>query len=333
MESITISVIVPVYNSAAWLERCITSIRNQTYHDLEIIIVNDGSADQSGIIADRLAREDGRIKVFHKDNGGASTARNLGLEMAVGNYIGFVDSDDYVEPDMYDRLLKLVRERDLLIAQASRDEIDEAGNKLPDVCLPPEKELVTGSRDFIRELLLHRGDASFCTKLVKATLFAEDRFPEGVLNEDLHLLIRLLTRAEQVAIVPEQYYHVCYRSDSTTRKKSKEEFSRVFLDIVDNADMMEAVVARDYPDLTVEARRFALYQRLEYLLHVPIGQMNGKNDFYRQVLSYIRKHLGSCIRNPYLSKKHKLYLMIFCLLPKSARKIHVLLKGQALRQM
>ncbi len=327
MEGQKISVIVPVYNSAAWLDRCLASIRNQTYQDLEIIIVNDGSTDQSGRMADRMAQEDARIKVFHKENGGASTARNLGLAQATGEYIGFVDSDDYIEPEMYERLLKQIKAKNLLIAQASRDEIDETGTKLPDVCVPPEKELVTDSRDFVRELLLHRGDASFCTKIIKASLFAEDRFPEGVLNEDLHLLVRLLSRADQVMIVPEQYYHVCYRKDSTTRKKSKEEFSRVYLDIVDNADMMEAVVARDYPDLMAEARRFALYQRLEYLLHVPIVQMNRRNGFYQEVIRYIRRHGMDSIRNPYLSKKHKLYLMIFGMLPKTARKVHAFIKG------
>lgn len=327
MEGQKISVIVPVYNSAAWLDRCIASIRNQTYQDLEIIIVNDGSTDQSGMMADHMAIEDPRIKVFHKENGGASTARNLGLAKATGDYIGFVDSDDYIEPEMYGHLLKQVRVKNLLIAQASRDEIDEAGNKLPDVCVPPEKEIVTGRRDFIRELLLHRGDASFCTKLIKASLFAGDRFPEGVLNEDLHLLVSLLSRADQVMIVPEQYYHVCYRKDSTTRKKSKEEFSRVYLDIVDNADMMEAVVARDYSDLMVEARRFALYQRMEYLLHVPVVQMNRGNGFYREVIRYIRKHFKDSVRNPYLSKKNKLYLIIFCMLPKTARTVHAFLKG------
>lgn len=102
---ILISVIVPVYNVVDYLQRCVDSIRNQTYPNLEIILVDDGSTDKSGALAEKMAMEDRRIRVFHKENGGASSARNLGISMAEGDYIGFVDGDDYIEPKMYERLL------------------------------------------------------------------------------------------------------------------------------------------------------------------------------------------------------------------------------------
>ena len=100
----TISVIVPVYKAEAYLHRCVESIRNQTFYDLEIILVDDGSPDNCGAICDEYAKIDSRIKVIHKENGGASTARNWGLEIATGEYIGFVDSDDYIHPQMYQLL-------------------------------------------------------------------------------------------------------------------------------------------------------------------------------------------------------------------------------------
>ena len=99
-----ISIIVPVYNMEQYMERCVNSIINQTYHNLEIILVDDGSTDHSPAMCDEYALRDGRIKVVHKPNGGLSDARNAGLTVASGNYIGYVDSDDWIEPQMYEKM-------------------------------------------------------------------------------------------------------------------------------------------------------------------------------------------------------------------------------------
>lgn len=161
MEKMKISVIVPVYNTLNCLERCVVSICGQTYQNLEIILVDDGSTDGTGQLCDRLAERDDRIRVYHKENGGASSARNLGLQKANGDHIGFVDSDDYIDTDVYQRMAELAIEKDYPVVQISRDERDEAGNKLADVCVPPEKVRFCDSETFIKELLLHQGDCSF----------------------------------------------------------------------------------------------------------------------------------------------------------------------------
>ena len=101
-----ISIIVPVYNVDKYIERCIQSIINQTYKNLEIILIDDGSTDKSGAICDKYSKIDNRINVIHKKNGGLSEARNVGLDIARGDYIGFVDSDDYIHPQMYELLYK-----------------------------------------------------------------------------------------------------------------------------------------------------------------------------------------------------------------------------------
>ena len=101
-----ISVIVPVYNIMDYLPRCVQSLGQQTYRNLEILLVDDGSTDGTGQLCDRLAAQDGRIRVLHKENGGTSSARNMGIEKALGEFLGFVDSDDYVEPDMYMQLYR-----------------------------------------------------------------------------------------------------------------------------------------------------------------------------------------------------------------------------------
>lgn len=319
---VLISVIVPIYNVVEWLPRCINSIRKQTYRNIEIILVDDGSTDNSGAMAEKFALEDKRIRVFHKENGGSSSARNLGISHAKGEYIGFIDSDDFIEPEMYERLLSVVLQENLLMAQISRDEIDEQGNRLPDVCIPPEKPELWDCGHFMRELLLHKGDCSFCTKLTHASLFQKERFPEGELNEDFRLLIRLLPKIPAVAILPEQDYHVFYRYGSNTRTRDKDEFPRVFMDIVNNADLAEEIVAKDYPQLQQEAVRFALYQRLDYMLHIPVSMMKKENDFYRKVCEYLKQHKKEIRENPYLTKKNKKYLMLFATAPALVRKVH-----------
>lgn len=325
---VLISVIVPVYNVMEWLPRCVESIRRQTYQNIEIILVDDGSVDNSGALAEKMAMEDRRIRVFHKENGGSSSARNLGISMARGEYIGFVDSDDYIEPQMYERLLGTALSEELLMVQTSRDEIDEQGNLMPDVCVPPEELRFLTCEQFMRELLLHRGDCSFCTKLTHASLFEEESFPEGELNEDFYLLVRLLPRVSAVAVLPEQDYHVFYRYGSNTRTRDKEEFPQVFTDIVRNADRVYEIVEREYPALLPEAMRFGLFQRLDYMLHIPISLMNKNNVFYCQVRSYLRAHRKQAWASPYLTRKNRIYLLLLGTAPKTVRKIHRRLKGK-----
>lgn len=323
---VRISVIVPVYNTVNYLERCVDSIRRQTWRNLEIIIVDDGSTDNSGALAEKLAMEDKRVRVFHKENGGSSSARNLGISQAKGDYIGFVDSDDYIEPEMYERLLAVALSENLLMVQTSRDEIDEQGNRMEDVCVPPEQAELWECEQFMRELLLHRGDCSFCTKLIHASLLAEERFPEGELNEDFNLLIRLLPKVTAVAILPEQDYHVFYRFGSNTRTRNEEEFPQVFTDIVKNADRVFQIVEEEYPELIPEAMRFGLFQRLDYMLHIPISQMNKRNTFYIQVRDYLRKHRREISSSPYLTKKNKQYLLLLGRTPVLARRVHRIIK-------
>lgn len=327
METPLISVVIPVYNIEDYLERCVASVCGQTYTNLEILLVDDGSTDHSGSLCDSLAEKDARIRVFHKKNGGSSSARNLGISKAQGEYIGFVDSDDYITANMYEILYEAMRQYDTQIAQAGRDEIDEQGNKLPNICEPPEEITFIEAQDFMREMLMHRGDCSFCTKLVKKELFEIGKFPEGELNEDFHLLVQLLMQVKGIVSLPQQTYHVFYRMGSNTRKVDREAFSRVFGDNVNNADMVERMVAEQYPALKEVAFRFGMYQRLEYLLHVPVSRMNQENEQYQQICRHVRKNWLPMMKSPYLTKKNKVYLSLFAVAPKGIRVVHQKLKG------
>lgn len=321
-QNILLSIIVPIYNIEDCLERCVESIRNQTFRNLEILLVDDGSTDNTGALCDALGERDQRIRVFHKENGGSSSARNLGIREARGEWLGFVDSDDWIDADMYERLLETALAFGVDVVQASRDEIDEQGKRRPDVCTPPKETFFCASQDFMRELLLHRGDCSFCTKLVKRELFEGRAFPEGKLNEDFYLLVDMLNDIDGICILPDQMYHVFYRLGSNTRKKDKDDFSRVFVDIVDNADFVEKLVWKSYPKLKAEAVRFGLFQRLDYMLHIPVSRMVNADAFYCNVKKYLRIHVADTIRNPYLTKKNKIYLLLLTIAPKTVRRVH-----------
>ena len=334
METATISIIVPVYNIIEYLPRCVESLRKQTYDKIEILLVDDGSTDGTSALCDALAAEDVRIRVFHKQNGGSSSARNLGIQEAMGEYLGFVDSDDYVEPDMYERLLQAIETTHLPIAQTGRDEIDPEGKKLPNICEPVTERQEIPAKEFLRELLMHRGDCSFCTYLVRRDLFEEEGFPVGVLNEDFHLLVKLLTRRSGsgasipgIVCVPGQSYHVFYRPDSNTRKQTG--FSRVYADNVDNADMVQKLVADTWPEdeeLAEIAFRFGIFQRLDYLLHIPTEQMTKDNVFYRNVVKYMRKTWRRAMKNPCLTVRIAIYNSFFPMVPRKIRVLHTKVK-------
>ena len=322
MEQPLITVIIPVYNIPDCLERCVASVCAQTWKNLEILLVDDGSTDGTGALCDSLAQRDGRIRVFHKQNGGSSSARNMGIENAGGEWLGFVDSDDFIEPRMYETMMKEALKGGYRIVQISRDEIGEDGKRRPDVCVPPKEAVFRESGEFFRTLLLHEGDCSFCTKLVDAALFQNRRFPEGELNEDFYLLLQLLPEACGVRILPQQFYHVYYRMGSNTRKKDRSEFSRVFLDIVKNADFAQKLAKERFPQYEREAARFGLYQRLDFLLHIPVEQMTRANAFYREVIRYCRANVRETVTNPYLTKQQKLYLLLLTAAPRPVRALH-----------
>ena len=326
-----ITVIVPVYNTERYLERCINSILNQTFTDFELILVDDGSTDKSGKLIDEKAAADSRIVAIHKPNGGSSSARNEGLKIARGKFISFIDSDDYIEPFFLEKLsAPTFLDDSLQIVQIGRTEVTESGERLKDICTPPEKDTFIDSKEFFRTLIMHVGDCSFCTKLIARELFEGREFPIGKLNEDFHLLIEMLFETKGVYSLSEYGYHVCYRLGSNSRKADRNDFSPVFKDCIDNADWIEEIVKEKYPDLTEVSVRFALFQRLEYLLHIPISLMNKDYPGYKETVRYVRKHFPKLLFNKYLTRKNKLYLTLFAIAPKGIRKVHSLkmrLKG------
>lgn len=215
-----ISIIVAVYNIEAYLPRCMESICGQTYENLEIILVDDGSTDTSPAICDSYGEKDSRILVIHKQNGGLSDARNAGMERMTGDFVGFVDGDDWIEPGMYDAMLKACIETKADIAVCRYDQIGEnavnlkgTGNVVP---LTREEALdiyVCGHEQY----LIYN---SVWSKLFRRELIADFRFPVGKKSEDIMFTTKAFCRAEKLVYLDTPYYHyVLDRAGSIMNQK------------------------------------------------------------------------------------------------------------------
>ena len=314
MENKKISVIVPVYNMETYLGRCVDSILAQTYENIEVILVDDGSSDASPDICDRYAEADGRVKVVHKQNGGLSSARNAGLDAATGGYIGFVDSDDYISPDMYRILAAHLDGGGCEIANAMYVRADESGNTSPSR-VPHNTDKEIGAEQFARELMLHTGDVSVCTKLFRADIFDGVRFPEGKLNEDLLFMLDVLARVHKVAFAAHIGYYYFTRSGSTSSG-----YGKAVIDMVGNSLRAKETVDAAYPSLAKETARFALFQHMAYLLLVPAHDAVKSNEVFTGAVRYLRRHAAAGLFNRYLSTKNKLAILMLAVMPKATAK-------------
>jgi glycosyltransferase involved in cell wall biosynthesis len=212
-----ISVIVPIYQVEQYLPKCVDSIRNQTYSNLEIILVDDGSPDHCPELCDEYARKDSRIRVIHKPNGGLSDARNAGIEVAKGNYICFVDSDDYVADNMLDRLYLALKEQKAEMSLCGRACVDENNTPVADMenCMPLKNEVLSG-REAIKKLA-ERGAGYYTVawcKLYRADLFQTIRFPVGKIHEDEFVAHLVFEKCKRVSCIAEKLYFYVQRKDS-----------------------------------------------------------------------------------------------------------------------
>lgn len=213
-----ISVIIPVYNVEKYLRKCVDSVLGQTFKDIEIILVDDGSTDGCGKICDEYAEKDSRIRVIHKENGGLSCARNAGLDIARGEYIGFVDSDDYVSAEMYEKLLAAAKEysANLICCNIMNVSENENGEEISCVsetcggkrglCLPNE------ILDDVKTLSVFYPSA--CNKLYSKEIFTNIRYPEGFWYEDKYVLLDIICAANAIVCIGDSLYYYYMRQGS-----------------------------------------------------------------------------------------------------------------------
>ena len=315
-----ISVIVPIYNVEQYLERSIGALINQTYSNLEIILVDDGSKDRSGAMCDEFATRDSRIKVIHKENGGSSSARNMGIEAATGDYIGFCDSDDYPENDLYENLLNIATEYpDMVIAQAMSSDYTDDGILVKGPYKDSGNVNFLTKQEMFRLLMLHVGDSSFCTKLIKADYMKKFRFEEGRLNEDFELIIRMLSDISGIYSLEKNGYNIVLRHGSNSRNK----FGEVFYNsMIENSDRAFKMMEESYPELREEGIRFWYFQRLDYMLHIPVSYMKKTNTVCWNIIRDLKKGRKQIKNNAFLTQKEKRNLLILSYAPRMSKRFH-----------
>lgn len=303
-----ISIIIPVYNVELYLPRCIESVIQQTYRNIEIILVNDGSIDSCPKICDDYGVIDKRIKVIHKLNGGLSSARNAGIEIASGEYIGFVDSDDFIENDMYEKLLKACIENKAEISMCGRYNYSEDGTIIPVFTLPSLK-VWSGKQAVSNLLIWNKIDSSACDKLFLKDLFIDIRFPNGKVCEDIFVIPEIIYKSAFLVHIGEAKYYYYKRKGSISRSG----FSLNRMNMLDAHEYVANFVKNKYVDLQEKADSFYFYAFLS--LYKEFFSTNAfRTHFYLKQIVDDLAHLNffSILRNRYVPIRGKIvFLLIY----------------------
>lgn len=300
-----LSVIIPIYNVEKYLTKCIESVINQTYKNIEIILVNDGSTDNSKAIIDKYSSIDSRIKVINKKNGGLSDARNVGIELAKGEYITFLDSDDWIELNMYEKLYKYIKQENADIVQCSYQKVyDEEVNNQKN---KEEVNIMSGEKS-----LYNLGEKTVVVwnKIYKRELFNDIRFPKGKYHEDEFTIYKVLYKANKIVDLnlPLVYYR--QREDSIMNSK----FNLKRLDALEAFNERLAFYKEKNLD-ELQQITFAQILHFTNLFYIKIkdSDIDNKHEILKVLRKSIKKDYILFMKNKYVTLKQKILLTIFIL--------------------
>lgn len=297
-----LSIIVPVYNVEPYLKRCIDSILAQTYTDFEVILVDDGSKDTSGAICDAYAKQDNRIIVIHKENRGLSSARNAGLDVAKGELIGFVDSDDTIIPTMYENLVESLDGQDLDLVCGDTCTVRNGREKTKWLY---ENNRVFLGREALLENLSGKLDNSVWNKVYKKSLFDEIRFTEGIHFEDVRIMYLLLDKAKRVGYVKEAVYFYMKRKDSIIGKSFN---SKSRYDLFQGYQLRWEFSKRLKLSCRDQCLSYAFQSALS--TYTVLISENKKNHIYEDVKGFIERYKDKVDRS-LLKSRNKMLLTFY----------------------
>lgn len=304
----TVSIIVPVYNIQNHIARCIKSLIKQDYKQIEIILVNDGSLDKSGSICDEFAKIDPRIKVLHKRNGGVSSARNLGIKEAKGDYIMFVDGDDWIEHDSVSKLLNTIN-----IYGTDACFCDRYYNDLTEIMLPfPFKEEVVDCSKVVISHLKFQFTASVCLAMINSKIVKRCYFNENIhILEDWEYIFRILTRLKQISICKYPLYHYMSVIGSASKSPLNKKKMSCFLipDII-----RQYIAENDLPYM-----RYTDCLEIRLLNHILVIAANNDkvdNIYNKQFRQIARKNLKKCLKSKNILLRQKLYTFMTSISPR-----------------
>lgn len=301
-----ISIVVPIYNVEKYLRTCIDSILVQTYKNLEIILVDDGSPDRCGVICDEYKEKDQRIMVIHQKNRGLSCARNAGIDIAQGQYIGFVDSDDTIDPQMFEILLNNIQSYDARISICGRKIVDEEGN-VSNEKYARQKQMVLDGKSAIIEMNSHMSfDMAAWDKLYDIELWKDIRYPEGKLSEDFFVIYKLLDKAQKVVWTPKPLYRYLLRNNSISRNIVIKQ------DFIEASEGQMRYIYDKYPDIDYVGRSaYASACLTIYDLYLK-RKMKCPSDLTKSYQERVKSCLDAVKENATLgvSKKVQAYLFV-----------------------
>lgn len=299
-----ISVILPVYNVEQYLPRCMESLFRQTWKNLELVLVDDGSREECAALCDEYGRRDARVAVYHKTNGGLSDARNYGIRKSRGEYITFVDSDDYVDPDYVEYLYNLIEQYGTKLSICQHRVVYPGGGGHS---FGTNGDELLSDKECIRRMLYFDGVFTYsCAKLFHRSLLDGIEFPMGKLFEDVGTTYKLMLGSRWVALGYEAKYNYFQRDDSICRCS----FHPGKLDLLEMSDRMARDVVGRYPDLKAAAVRHQVYSRFSTL-----NQMLDADEpeLKREMAEYIRKHRWQVMKDKKAPQRDKIAILALAL--------------------
>lgn len=294
-----ISVVVPIYNVENYIKKCVDSILSQTYKNLEIILVDDGSPDNCPQICDEYAQKDSRIKVIHKENGGLSDARNAGIDISKGKFITFIDSDDYIEKDYVEVLYNSIKENASDMSIGSHKAIYDNGTILNKET--GEKSVLDAKTVLERILYDENIDLSAWAKLYKTELFEEIRYPKERVFEDAATTYKLVDKSKKISIVSKSIYNYIIRNNSITNYK----FTKKKMDLIISTQEMCEYIKNKYPDLEKACDRRLMYAYLSTLSQLAKSKEKFPEE-QKQLTTYIKKNGKKILKDSRVPKRDKL---------------------------
>lgn len=306
-----VSVIVPVYNVEPFLDECVQSILAQTYENIEIVLIDDGSTDSSGKMCDALSLKDSRIAVIHKENGGLSSARNAGMEAATGDYYIFVDSDDTISPSMVDTMVAKALEYDTDIVSSLITE-DRSLLETGDIQKVKLFNVREGLKSIFSDGLVVTSSSG---KMYASHLWDNIRFPTDKIFEDYATIYKVI-KASKGKIVSFEDYNYFYRPNPNSITKAS--FSHKRMQFYEVTSLVETDIRTDYPDLVPVIKNRVTRQSISYFRDMSKSCYEDKNDI-RYVISRVRKGIFKYLFSSY-NFKSKMYGVMIALLPGCARR-------------
>ena len=297
---ILISIIVPVYNVEKYLDDCVKSLVKQTYQNIEIILVDDGSKDKSGKHCDKWLKKDNRIKVYHKENGGLSDARNYGLKKCNGEYVTFIDSDDDVTPDYVEYLYNLCLNYKTDISICSYNNVID--NKIIDNGVDYKEEKLS-CKECLKRLLCEQGfTVSACAKLFKTKLFYDVEFPFGKLCEDNGTTYKLILKCKNIAYGNESKYNYYKRENSIMTSP----FNERKYDLLEMTDLMCNDINKKYPDLKDYTEKRTINSHFSILRQMIFSKLNKENKKKeKEIIKYLKSKRKVILKNNIYDKRDR----------------------------